>query len=141
MRAIDTIIIHCSATKPTQDIGAEVIRGWHVKDRGWKDIGYHYVIRRNGLVELGRDLDGDGDVDEEVGAHAAGFNSNSIGICMVGGIDAAGKPDSNFTIAQWRTLGDVLAALRAKYPRTRIIGHRNVEPGKACPSFDATVLL
>lgn len=62
MRIIDTIIVHCSATKPSMDIGVEAIRQWHM-NKGWSDIGYHYVIRRNGVVELGRDLDKDGDVD------------------------------------------------------------------------------
>jgi len=86
MRIIDTVIVHCSATKPSMDIGVDVIRQWHM-NKGWSDIGYHYVIRRNGAVELGRDLDKDGDVDEEIGAHAYGHNATSIGICLIGGVD------------------------------------------------------
>jgi N-acetylmuramoyl-L-alanine amidase len=93
MRLIDTIIGHCSFTPPKMDIGAAEIRGWHVDENGWLDIGYAYVIRRNGIIELGRDLDNDGDVDEEIGAHARGFNAHSIGICVVGGMDEYGLSD------------------------------------------------
>ena len=77
MREINTFIIHCSDTYPDMDIGVEEIRRWH-KERGWSDIGYHYVIRRNGKIEEGRN-------DGIVGAHAKGMNENSLGICMVGG--------------------------------------------------------
>lgn len=128
MRAINLIVIHCSATKPTQDIGAKEIREWHVKGNGWKDIGYHFVIRRNGVVEDGRPV-------EQVGAHVAGHNANSIGICMVGGIDAAGKPEANFTPEQWKALPRLLRVLKAQYPKATIHGH-NEYAAKACPSFD-----
>lgn len=105
MRTIDSIIIHCAYTPPGMDIGATEIRRWHVEERGWKDIGYHYVVRRDGDVEPGRDLDGDGDVVEEVGAHAAGHNAHSIGICLVGGrAEDDQAPDCNFTPAQWSSL-------------------------------------
>jgi N-acetylmuramoyl-L-alanine amidase len=85
----DLLVVHCAATKASMDIGAKEIRRWH-KDRGWDDIGYHYVIRRNGDVEIGRP-------ENAVGAHVAGKNSTSVGICLVGGIDDAGKPKANFT--------------------------------------------
>src|SRR3546814_3669760 len=79
MRRIETIILHCSYTPPSMDIGAAVIKGWHVDGNGWTDIGYHFVLRRNGAVEEGRPLD-------VVGAHAKNFNGRSIGICLVGGM-------------------------------------------------------
>ena len=82
MRQIDHIIVHCSYTPPSMDIGAETIREWHTlpkpKGRGWSDIGYHWVIRRNGTVEAGRS-------EERAGAHAKGYNQDSIGICLIGG--------------------------------------------------------
>ena len=125
MRNIDLIVIHCSATPPDMDIGAAEIRKWHT-DKGWNDIGYHLVIRRDGTLEMGRPF-------SVVGAHAKGHNANSIGVAMIGGIDAAGEPDNNFRINQWATLNDtldVLAGFGAK-----VIGHREVNPHKACPSF------
>src|SRR5690606_114532 len=79
-RFINLLVIHCAATTPLMDIGAKEIDVWH-KQRGWSKIGYHFVIRRNGVIEKGRDI-------SEVGAHVEGYNKNSIGICMVGGIDS-----------------------------------------------------
>lgn len=137
MREITQIVIHCSDTPAGMDIGAKEIREWHTapkpKGNGWRDIGYHYVIRRDGVLETGRDLDGDGDIDEEVGAHAAGHNANSIGICMVGG----GKGICNFTRQQWSQLDNVVKALTLQYPQAAVCGHRDLNPGKQCPSFDA----
>ena len=131
MRTIDRIVIHCADTPPTMDIGSDEIRQWHIKERGWKDIGYHYVIRRNGIVEKGRDLDHDGDVDEEVGAHVAGFNSHSIGICLVGG-----KPKANFTVEQWDSLKKLVKGLSFTYKQVEVVGHCDLDPHKTCPQFD-----
>lgn len=135
MRKVDKLIIHCSDTYAEMDIDGATIRGWHVDERGWSDIGYHFVIRRDGTVELGRDLDKDGDVYEEIGAHVKGWNKNSIGICMVGGRGDDDKPESNFTDDQWRSLETVLKIIRADYPGAIIYGH-NEFADKACPSFD-----
>lgn len=121
------------------DVGVAEIDKWH-RARGFSQIGYHYVIRRNGIVETGRDIDNDGDIDEEVGAHAAGHNSHSLGICMVGGIDEQGNADSNFTLKQWLALDSLLRQLLARYD-AKVIGHRDVDSGKECPSFDASCLL
>ena len=132
------IAIHCSATKPDMDIGADVIRGWHVKGRGWKDIGYNFVIKRNGEIEGGRDLDNDGDHFEEIGAHVAGYNSKAIGICLVGGIDYKGNPDSNFTRQQYKSLEKLVIQIKKKFPKAKVQGHRDFpNVYKACPSFDA----
>lgn len=121
------------------DIGAKEIRKWHTDappaGRGWADIGYHFVIRRNGVVEDGRDLDGDGDIFEEVGAHTVGYNQNSIGICMVGGLGSTGQPENNFTPEQWKALKTLLRELRVKFKMATIHGH-NEFAAKACPSFD-----
>lgn len=136
MRVITQIIVHCSYTTPAMNIGAKWLRDIHVGENGWSDIGYHYVIRRDGKLEPGRDLDNDGDVDEEIGAHAAGFNANSIGICLVGGKRHGGASDCNFTAAQWAKLERLYLDLHAKYPKAEWIGHRDVNPGKTCPTFD-----
>lgn len=127
MRKIDKIIIHCAATKPSMDIGAKEIREWHLA-RGWNDIGYHYVIRRNGQIENGRPK-------EKIGAHTEGQNSTSIGICMVGGIDGAGNAQSNFTPAQWQTLERLVRILKAEFNQATVHGH-NEYASKACPSFN-----
>lgn len=125
----DFIVVHCSATPPSMDIGVAEIRRWHT-DRGWQDIGYHLVIRRDGTVETGRQID-------QQGAHVHGHNHNSIGICMVGGVSTTGKPQNNFTAQQFESLGQWLDALSSKYPTAEIKGHRDFpEVAKACPSFD-----
>jgi N-acetyl-anhydromuramyl-L-alanine amidase AmpD len=121
------IVVHCAATKPTMDIGVREIRSWHVQ-QGWLDVGYHFVIRRNGDVENGRPHD-------VVGSHVKGHNSYSLGICLVGGIDSKGKPQDNFTPEQMNSLHLLLLAQKRTYPQAKIVGHRDLDSGKACPSF------
>lgn len=128
------IIVHCAATKPHQDIGAKEIKRWHAdpkpQGRGWSDIGYHYVIRRDGELELGRDL-------MAYGAHAKGHNHNSVAVCLVGGINYQGEPDFNFTQRQLLTLFAVLTELVQKFPGAEVKGHRDLpDVSKACPGFD-----
>lgn len=79
MRKINDLIVHCAATYDTMDIGVKEIRKVHVDENGWKDIGYHFVIRRDGTVEKGRDV-------SVIGAHVLNHNANSIGICLAGGL-------------------------------------------------------
>ena len=126
-RSINMLIIHCSATRPGMDIGAKEIRNWHVNDNGWNDIGYHDVIRRDGTIEPGRDK-------AVAGAHCAGYNANSIGVCMVGGIDDQGKASANFTDKQWKALERYVRAFRAQHPKATVHGH-NEFSSKSCPSF------
>lgn len=83
MRNITFGFIHCAATPPGMDIGADELRRWHVEGNGWSDIGYHYVIRRNGAVEFGRDRDNDGDIWEEIGAHGADDRRRAVGLLAV----------------------------------------------------------
>lgn len=135
MRDINNIIIHCSYTKKSQDIGAAEIRAWHTdpkpKGNGWRDIGYHYVIRRNGAVENGRD-------EAMQGSHVAGHNTDSIGICLVGGMNDAGIADSNFTFLQFKALHKLVGTMKKRYASAAIIGHRDIKgSGKSCPVFDA----
>ena len=131
MRAITQLIIHCADTPAIMDIGAEEINDWHIA-RGWSAIGYHFVVRRDGTIEKGRDLDNDGDVLEEVGAHAAGHNAHSLGVCMVGG-----KGGFNFTARQMRSLDFIIDDMVQRFPDIEVLGHcdlANVD--KECPQFN-----
>ncbi len=142
----DLLVLHCSATRPSQDIDRATIEAWH-KAKGWSAIGYHFVIKRDGTLQLGRPL-------EEIGAHVEGFNSHSVGICMVGGLDEAGvgliNDRSGFTAAQWVTAHTLIPMLLKIWPAARIVGHRDLSPDvdgdgsveqrewlKTCPGFDA----
>lgn len=123
------LVVHCSATKPSLDVGATEIDRWH-RAEGWFKIGYHYVIRRNGKIEPGRPCN-------EIGAHVSGYNGVSLGICLVGGVDDRGKAENNFTTQQFESLKVILNDLKLRYPDAIVQGHRdfpNVK--KDCPSFD-----
>lgn len=126
-QATDAIFVHCSATPPTMDIGRETIEMWH-KQQGWLAIGYHFIIKRDGTVEEGRPVN-------VVGSHVKDWNSKSVGVCLVGGINAKGQFEANFTPAQMFELRGLLQTLQAKYPNADIKAHHDVAP-KACPSFD-----
>ncbi len=126
---IKQLVVHCSASSPSVYVDAAVIDRWH-RQRGFFKIGYHYVIKRDGVVEKGRD-------DEEVGAHVQGHNTGSLGICLAGGVDAKGKSVNNFTPEQFKALEVLLEKLLKQHPKAEILGHRDF-PGvkKDCPCFD-----
>ena len=126
MRTITEIIIHCSATVEGKDYSAAEIDRWH-KQRGWKGIGYHYVIGRDGSVEQGRPI-------EQVGAHCAGRNAHSIGICYIGGLDKNGKPKDTRTQAQRQSLLELVDRLLQQFPDATVHTH-NEFANKACPGF------
>ena len=129
-RFINEIIIHCSATPAGKDYTVDDIRWWH-KQQGWTDIGYHYVIYRDGTIHEGRSID-------IAGAHCTGHNTHSIGVCYIGGVQRNGKtPSDTRTHAQKEALARLLGELKVIYPIARIHGHRDFA-NKACPSFDAT---
>jgi len=131
-RKTDWIVLHCSATRGLQaNIGAADIRLWH-KQKGWKDIGYHFVIKRDGTLENGRKVG-------DIGSHVQGHNTNSVGICLVGGLDdKTWKPVNNFTATQWKTLTTLVTRLTKMYPKAKVLGHRDFpKVQKACPCFDA----
>lgn len=141
MRIIDTLVVHCSATPAGLPIGAKEINSMHIQ-RGFAMIGYHFVIKENGNVEKGRDI-------EKIGAHVSGHNAQSIGICLVGGLDAERKPANTFTPAQFAALDALLRKLRHQFPAAKICGHRDLSPDKdgdgkverhewvkECPCFD-----
>lgn len=148
-RRIDYIAIHCTATREGMAQTVEDIRREHRRN-GWSDIGYHYVITLDGKIHLGRDVD-------VAGAHVSGYNSNSIGIAYVGGVEnnpkvsySQLKAKDTRTKAQKAALLSLLVDLRRLYPYARIQGHRDFSPDKnhngtiepsewikQCPSFDA----
>jgi N-acetylmuramoyl-L-alanine amidase len=129
MRKITDIVIHCSATREGQHFDVTDIRSWHLA-RGFADIGYHYVILLDGTIQNGRPLD-------RAGAHVAGHNARSIGICYIGGVDAWNKPKDTRTEAQQQAMRQLVADLVLVYPDAEVKGHRDF-PGvaKDCPCFD-----
>ena len=131
MRAIHTIVVHCSATPKSHNIGAKEIREWHLA-KGWSDNGYHYVIRRNGKRELGRPI-------TKIGAGVKGHNRGAIHICIVGGVNADDRMKAvfNFTRKTMTGLDILLRHLTHIYKGAKVKGHRDF-PGvkKACPCFD-----
>lgn len=138
---IKRIFIHCTATREGQDVDAATIKRWHL-NRGWKDIGYHFVIRLDGTIEKGRD-------EGVPGSHVAGFNTGSIGVVYVGGLDAQGKAKDTRTDAQERAMASLVRKLVEAYPGSDVLGHRDASPDldgdgviekhewlKECPCFD-----
>lgn len=142
MKPVSLLVVHCSATPAARDIGIAQLRAMHLA-RGFRDVGYHYAIRRDGRVEKGRP-------DNVMGAHVEGHNDGSLGICMIGGVKADGKTaETNFTAAQYASLETLLRDLKGRYPNARICGHRDLSPDKdgdgvverhewlkECPTFD-----
>ena len=132
MKTIDTIIIHCSATREGWDIRAKDIDKWH-KERDFAMIGYHYVIDLDGKVEVGRPL-------TMTGAHCKGWNDHSIGICYVGGLDIFGNSKDTRTQAQKKSMAELVQNLMDTYPTiVRVLGHRDTSPdlngdGKITPN-------
>ena len=128
MRDITKIIIHCSATPQGRIVTVADIDRWH-KERGFKMIGYHYVIYLDGSVHAGR-------TEDMIGAHTEGYNSKSIGICYVGGMDKLNKSAMDTrTPAQKASLINLINDLKKKYPKATVHGH-NEYANKACPSFN-----
>jgi N-acetylmuramoyl-L-alanine amidase len=124
----EKIIVHCTATPQGRNYSMEDIRQMHLK-RGFLDIGYHYVILRDGTICEGRS-------ETLVGAHCKGYNETSVGIAYVGGVDHSGRyPLDTRTIQQRDALRRLLCLLHALYPEATLHGHREFAK-KACPSFD-----
>lgn len=129
MRKIEKIIIHCTATPEGRDVRPEEIKQWHL-DRGWKDIGYHFVITLDGKLYCGRPID-------QQGAHVRGHNEDSIGIVYVGGMSKDMKHSKDTrTREQKERLEEFLCYLKIMYPKSEIFGHNDFSI-KDCPSFDA----
>ena len=124
------IVIHCSQTRPSQNVGAKEIDRWH-RENGWTMIGYGKVIKRDGTVEQGR-------ADDAVQAHVKGYNHCSYGLCLVGGAEEKDwqQPSDNFTGEQFESLKKTLEELLLKYPDAQIVGHYNLDENKTCPNFN-----
>lgn len=128
MRKIDEIIVHCTATPRGREVTATEIDSWH-RARGFRCIGYHYVIGLDGTVERGRP-------ECQTGAHCSGHNGRSIGICYVGGLSTDGKtPLDTRTDEQRVALSRLILELRERYPGAKVYGHRDFA-AKKCPCFD-----
>ena len=127
MRKINKIIIHCSATPEGRNVTVKEIDRWH-RDRGFSQIGYHWVVYLDGTIHKGRD-------ESLAGAHTVGHNADSIGVCYVGGVDKQMKPKDTRTHVQRIALKELVRNLQERYPGTTIHGH-NEFAAKACPSFD-----
>ncbi|NDV79766.1 N-acetylmuramoyl-L-alanine amidase [Dysgonomonas sp. 511] len=127
MRKINKIIIHCSATRQGEHFTTDDIDRWH-RARGFRKIGYHFVVYLDGSVHPGRML-------EEVGAHTVGHNTYSVGICYIGGTDAEGNPKDTRTDEQKIALRAIVETLRSAFPNAAVHGHCEFA-AKACPSFD-----
>lgn len=136
MRPISEIIVHCTATRPAWMLASKTsekvaeVRRWHVEDRGWKDIGYHFLIDRDGTVAEGRPLD-------QVGAHTQGHNTGTVGISLFGGHGSAAtdKFSAHYTPEQDKALRALIENISAAYKITKVSGH-NEYAAKACPGFN-----
>ena len=129
MREINKIIVHCAATPEGRDVKTEEIKRWHTEERGWSDIGYHWVVELDGSINEGRSEDING-------AHCRGHNSDSVGICYVGGSDSEGNPKDTRTEEQRDALVTLIKEILDRHPDAEVFGHRDFST-KACPSFDA----
>lgn len=141
MRKVNKIVIHCTATKEGQNVGIGTIKKWHL-NRGFSDIGYHYLIGIDGIITAGRPV-------SRIGAHVRNGNSDSIGIAYTGGLDVNGKGKDTRTDAQKLSLIKILKTLKNIYPTASIHGHRDYSPDKdgdgveehefmkQCPCFNA----
>ena len=130
MRSIAFIIVHCTATAEGQPFTIDDVSRWH-RARGWKTVGYHYLVLLDGTIQRGRP-------EEMVGAHCKHHNRHSIGVAYVGGLAADGQtPCDTRTEAQKRALRSLLEDLHKRYPKALIVGHCDLEPRKPhCPGFN-----
>lgn len=128
---IKYLVLHCSATRCNRDYTEAMLLRDHLA-RGFRKVGYHFYVRKDGTTTQHRFL-------LEVGAHARPYNRCSIGICYEGGLNEQGKPTNTLTAAQHESIADLLTILHRLFPKAKVVGHRDL-PGttpKACPCFDA----
>lgn len=130
-RLINLIVVHTAQTKPSMDyVDAAWIDHIHRTEKKFNSIGYHHVIKRDGTLERGRPHD-------NIGAHVRGYNSDSIGICMAGGLSEDGEHFvDNYTSEQMNTLYNLITEMLKAYPEAELRGHRDLDSHKACPCFD-----
>ena len=128
--SIRYLVLHCSATRIDSDYPpAQMLRDH--KARGFRTIGYHFYVRKDGKMTQHRKV-------EEVGAHCRPYNRCSIGICYEGGLDEQGRPANTLTTAQLQTLTDLFKILLKQFPNAMITGHRDMRGStpKDCPCLD-----
>lgn len=130
MRKINKIIIHCADTPEGRNVSAGEIRRWHMQDNKWTDVGYHYIVELDGSIVAGRKV-------AVQGAHVAGHNHDSIGVCYVGGRGKDGKAKDTRTDAQKKSIRDIVTVLKNIWPDAAVKGHRDFA-NKECPSFDVS---
>ena len=127
MRELKKIILHCTATRAGQQVHVSQIDKWH-RDRGFSEIGYHYVIYADGTIATGRDI-------RKKGAHAKGHNHDSVGVAYVGGLDNNLVPQDTMTMHQELAFLHLVNSLRVVFAEMSVHGH-NEFSSKSCPSFN-----
>ena len=140
------LVIHCTATPEGREVSSTEIRRWHTSPppagRGWKQVGYTDLFHLDGRVERLVKNNEDAQVDPwEMTNGASGYNSVSRHIVYVGGCDKAGKPRDTRTATQREALKRYVQDFHGRFPQIRIVGHHDLNPGKACPSFDVAAWL
>lgn len=126
LRTINKIIIHCSDSEQIADVVS--IKQLHMNERGWRDIGYHWVVTRQGEVQVGRP-------EDEPGAHCKGFNSESFGICLGG--------RHNFDYVQLEAMRDFTVQKLKQYGLSwqNVFCHHELDKqGKTCPNLPGDLL-
>lgn len=130
MRPVNEIIIHCTGTVPSLKTTVASVREYHMKTNGWKDIGYHYLITIDGQIHQGRPID-------QVGAHCSGHNTNTIGICYVGGLAPDGKtPKDTRSVSQVAAIRQLVKSLKVCFPTIKKVSGHYMYSSKPCPCFD-----
>jgi len=130
-RPVNKLVVHYSATPEGREHDVRDIDRWH-REKGWRMVGYHYVITLDGTVQTGRP-------EHMAGAHAYGHNSDSIGICYIGGTDAKGRSKNTLTDAQEESLIHLLKLLKRRYPTAEVVGHRDLSGAATeCPGFNVS---
>ena len=140
------LVIHCTATPEGREVSSAEIRRWHTSPppagRGWKQVGYTDLFHLDGRVERLVKNNEDAQVDPwEMTNGASGYNSVSRHIVYVGGCDKVGKLKDTRTEAQREALKHYVEDFHARFPQVKIVGHHELNPGKACPSFDVPTWL
>lgn len=134
MRKIQRIVIHCTATKPGQDVDIEQVRKWHVDGNKWSDVGYHYLVKLDGTIQPGRAV-------SVMGAGVKGHNRDTVHVAYVGGCDDSGKPFNTLNDDQRAAIYQVCTSLVRVFGPLLVIGHNDLTDEKACPSFKVTTEL
>lgn len=147
MAQMKRLVIHCTATPEGREVSAADIQHWHTDPvskggRGWKQVGYTDMVHLDGRVERLVKNNEDAEVDPwEITNGAVGYNSTSRHIVYVGGCDKGMQPKDTRTAAQKKALTEYVRNFHERFPQIRIVGHHELNPGKACPSFDVQTWL